>query len=362
MKDSNKLGLAVIAIWLLLSVLVWLSPPQEFSQDERRVLAQFPELSISSLGSGKFMDQFDSYSRDQFPERFKFRQLKALVHTKILRQKDNNGIYIKNGQASSLDDTLNINALDQTLDKINQVIASYPMDDNRVFLALIPDKNYYLAEDDYPSLDYDRLFSYMEEKSGLNFIDLRKNLEIDDYYKSDLHWRQESLLPLTRDLASAMNVEELLDLAYQEKDTGKIFQGVYHGQSALNPQGDKLIYLNKKELEEIEVYNLEKDEYKEVYNLEKLDSRDPYDIFLSGPAALLIADNPGASSDRNLIIFRDSFGSSLAPLLMEAYKRTTLVDLRYIKPELAGDYLDFENSDVLFLYSSRIVNTVGIFK
>ncbi|NLY72367.1 MAG: hypothetical protein GX079_01560 [Tissierellia bacterium] len=362
MKNTNKLGLAVIAIWLLLSILVWLTPAQDYSQDERRILAQFPELSLSSLGSGKFMDLFDNYSRDQFPERFMFRQLKAQVHTKILRQKDNNGIYIKNGQASSLDDELNLNALDQSIDKINQIRSSYLGEDNKVYFALIPDKNYYLAGDDYPSLDYDRLFSYMKEKSNLNFIDLRKNLGIDDYYKSDLHWRQERLLPLAKDLAKTMGIDELVDFNYEIRDTKKTFLGVYYGQSGLKLQGDKLVYLDKKELEEIQVYNLEKDEYNKVYNLEKLEGRDPYDIFLSGPAALLIADNPQASSDRNLIIFRDSFGSSLAPLLMEAYNKTSLVDLRYIKPELIGDYLDFENSDVLFLYSSRILNTAGIFK
>ena len=39
--------------------------------------------------------------------------------------------------------------------------------------------------------------------------------------------------------------------------------------------------------------------------------------------SLLTVDNPNARTDRELVIFRDSFGSSLAPLLLEGYSRVT---------------------------------------
>ena len=63
-----------------------------------------------------------------------------------------------------------------------------------------------------------------------------------------------------------------------------------------------------------------------------------------------------------LIVFRDSFGSSLAPLLVQGYARVTLVDIRYLQPELLGQLLDFHGQDVLLLYSTLVLNSAGAIK
>ena len=67
-------------------------------------------------------------------------------------------------------------------------------------------------------------------------------------------------------------------------------------------------------------------------------------------------NNPSAKTERELVIFRDSFTSSLAPLLVESYKTITLVDLRYINSSILDKYINFENQDVLFIYNSLILN------
>ena len=68
-------------------------------------------------------------------------------------------------------------------------------------------------------------------------------------------------------------------------------------------------------------------------------------------------ENPNAKTDRELIVFRDSYGSSMTPLLVQDYKTVTLIDTRYIAPNLIGDFVDFEDQDVLFLYSTLILNS-----
>jgi len=67
-------------------------------------------------------------------------------------------------------------------------------------------------------------------------------------------------------------------------------------------------------------------------------------------------DCPAAQTDRELIVFRDSFGSSLAPLLTGVYSKITLVDLRYFHSALLGEALEFTDQDVLFLYSASLLN------
>ena len=78
-------------------------------------------------------------------------------------------------------------------------------------------------------------------------------------------------------------------------------------------------------------------------------------MFLSGSVSLLTIENPNAKTDRELVIFRDSFASSLAPLLLDGYAKITLVDIRYLPSARLGSFLTFTDQDVLFLYSVNVL-------
>ena len=89
---------------------------------------------------------------------------------------------------------------------------------------------------------------------------------------------------------------------------------------------------------------------------------DKYDVYVGGAASLQRIKSPNAASDKKLIIFRDSYTSSLVPLFLEAYSEIVLVDLRYISSSLLGEYVDFADADILFLYGVSIVNNASILK
>ena len=61
-------------------------------------------------------------------------------------------------------------------------------------------------------------------------------------------------------------------------------------------------------------------------------------------------------------MFRDSFGSSITPLLIEGYSSITLVDIRYLASNRLGKYVDFTDCDVLFLYSTGVLNNSSTLK
>ena len=93
-----------------------------------------------------------------------------------------------------------------------------------------------------------------------------------------------------------------------------------------------------------------------MYDLAACESRDPYELFLGGSKSLLTIENPAGDPERELILFRDSFGSSLAPLLAEGYGKITLVDIRYLSPVMLGNLIEFHGQDVLFLYCATVLN------
>ena len=99
-----------------------------------------------------------------------------------------------------------------------------------------------------------------------------------------------------------------------------------------------------------------------VYELESLGKMDSYDVFLSGATSLVEIKSNNTDSKKELIIFRDSFTSSLAPLLLNGYKKITLVDLRYMNSSLLTNYVEIKDQDILFLYNTTIINNSAMLK
>lgn len=357
-KTKNIIVLCLTAA-LVYGGFLWqvLAGDKDFSDSERRGLAQAPKLTWENISSGQYMEDFEEYTLDQFPLRDSLRSLKAFTALYILGQRDNNQIYVQEGYASKLEYPLSGNSVEYAIRCFDSVYRKYLAGkDVSVYAALIPDKNYYLAEKNgYPSMDYDRLYELME--SGLEymeFIDLRDLLDYDDFYRTDTHWRQERLMDVALRLGVSMGAE--VGAEYEEMSLEAPFYGVYYGQAALPLPPEKLTYLTNKTIEACTVYDYETKEILPVYDMEKADGKDPYEMFLSGSKSLLVIENPKASSDKELIIFRDSFGSSIAPLLIEGYARITLVDIRYIAPAFLGQFIEFDGQDVLFLYSTLVLN------
>lgn len=333
-----------------------LMPDKEMSVSERRPLAEFPPLSFKSVANGSFQKGFEEYSPDHFPFRDGFRTIKSLTAYKLFRQKDNNGIYLADGHLSKLDYPENLDSVKKATDRFRDIIDWYADENAKVYFSVIPDKNYFLAEKNgYPSIDYDRLISFAKaEMNTAEYIDITGLLELSDYYRTDSHWRQECITEVAGLLADKMGT--VLDETYTESKLSDCFQGVYAGQSALPIAADELLCLETQATKNSLVYDAETESNIPVYNKEKLASNDLYEVYLSGAKSLLKIENPKGASDKKLIIFRDSFASSLAPLLISGYREITLVDIRYISPKILERFIDFNGRDMLFLYSTGVLN------
>lgn len=354
----------LLTLWAALTLAVWFHPPKDISRAERRPLAQMPEFSLSALESGQFREKFEDYSLDQFPFRDGFRTLKSLFHTQVLGMKDNNGIYLTKGIAAKQEYPLNETSLDSAIRKFGTIHEKF-LGESRCFFALVPDKGYYLAEPSgHLTMDYEALYAKLE--AGLPWavqIDLRQALTAGDYYRTDTHWRQECLLPTATTICDALGVTAPKGEDYSQIQSERPFYGVYYGQAALPMEPDTLTWLESETLRQCTVYDYETGKTGAVYDTAKLtESRDPYDVFLSGARALLTIENPNAKTDRELIVFRDSFGSSMVPLLLEDYAKVTLVDIRYVSSAKLDSFLDFHGQDVLFLYSTLVLNNSASLK
>ena len=351
MKKINFITVTLTAICFFgMTLWIWFGNKAEYSESERRMLAKKPELTAENIISGEYAKKFEEYAVDAFPMRDMWRTIKVYTRTSLLAQKDNHGIYTVENHIAKFEYPMNIHMLDHAIEVFGQVNENY-LKDNRVYFSVIPDKNHYLAKDNgYLSVDYGAFAEYM--RVGMDFaeyIEISDLLDDEDYYYTDTHWRQEAIVDVAERIGSAMGVD--VSQEYKENNTDIPFYGVYMGQSALVHEPDELKYLTSDIIDRVVV-----DGATQVYDMKKAKGRDPYEMFLSGNQSVVTIRDEENQSGRRLIIFRDSFGSSIAPLLTKGYSEIVLVDLRYVSSAFLGEFVDFEGADVLFLYSTLLLN------
>lgn len=358
MKNKKRITTVFLGVFFCCAFLFCLlKPTDEFSVAERRPLKDFPSVTMSQIRSGRFMEEFEDYVLDQFPFRDGLRQMKAWFEKNIFLKKNNNDIYVENGVAAEMVYPMNQTSMDNVSKVFESVYDTYLKDSgSKVYFSMIPDKNYFLSQKNGQiSMDYEVFMNQMKENmSYMNYIDIIDTLTIDDYYRTDSHWRQESLTETAQVLAEEMGTS--LTGRYNENRLDRPFQGVYSGQWTLPLEADRIVYLTNPIIDQYQVYDYENDRQIPVYNMEKAEGNDMYETYLSGSLSLITISNPQINSKKELILFRDSFGSSIAPLLAEGYSKVTLVDIRYIRWERLAQFIDFKDKDVLFLYSTALLN------
>ncbi|MBQ4321289.1 MAG: hypothetical protein IJC35_03535 [Oscillospiraceae bacterium] len=355
MEKTLKRTVVVLFFLLIfgLSLAHILLPDTEISVSERRYLDTFPEITASKVFSGRYFTELEAYLLDQFPLREEFRTVKALTEFYALDMGETGGIMLSEGHLLPVEAVFHEGQAALAVEKMNDIVETCL--DGEAYLAIVPDKGYFLGEETPREI-----ISYVTEGVHARYIDITDLLSLDDFYTTDSHWRQENILPLARELCRELGVPVVPAAGYSRADCGT-FYGVYAGQSALPCAPDAMAYLVSGGTENALVHSIETGDMA-VYDPAAIGNVDPYDVFLGGPQAVVTIENPNAVSDRHIVIFRDSFASSLAPLMIDSFREITLVDLRYVRSDLLGEYVDFENADILFLYSTSMLNTASLLK
>ena len=360
MKTKSYLGVIIFAaIFAFMFLLCVFFPGEGYSNAERRPLAEIPAISTETVFDGSFSRDFETYASERIPLRDVWHKIKASFAFKILKHKDNNGLYVSDGHISKIDTPENDYMTDYATDKFREIYNTYMINrNNKVYLSVVPDKNMFLStKNGYPYIDYDKFISKIKDKTVyMEYIDIIPFLELDDYYRTDTHWRQEKIKDISYHIASSMGVS--VSDNYTVNTLGVPFKGVYHGQLAMEYEPDTIKYLTNDTIDNCEVtyYDTGSPRKGDMYSIEKAQGKDPYEMFLNGSMPLVTIENLQNTSGKELIMLRDSFGSSLAPLLCEGYSKITLVDIRYINSKVLGNFIDFNNSDILFIYSTAILN------
>lgn len=352
---KNKIITIIFIIYITaFSILGIIIKDKDISISERRKLSTFPEFTLTN----EYITKIDKYLLDHFPLRDNFRSIKANFNYNILNKLDNNNIYLKDNYIFKSNYPTNTKSISNFINKINLIQNNLTKDNNQ-YIMIIPDKNYYLNSKDFLHIDYNYIYNEID-KLNIKTIDIRNIMTLNDYYETDTHWRQENLDKVIYQMSKVMNFN-YHKINYQENIYNN-FYGVYYGESAINRNPENLIYLTNQNINNLQVKYLENKNLNTIYNLDNLNSLDSYEVFLDGASSFIEIYNDNSISNKELIIFRDSFASSITPLLTEYYQKITLIDNRYINSNTYLNLVEFTNQDILFMYSTLIINNSSTLK
>ena len=383
-KEKKKLkkgevlaGWIVIVLIFVISVANIVLPDKDFSEKENRMLAQKPELSMTSLLDGRFMSHSESYLSDQFV----FRDLWISIRSRfqlLLGRNDSNGVFRgERGylfQAPSEPDEEHLSA---NIEAIN-AMAENP--DLRIFMMVVPTAANVLS--DYlpafaPVADQNEYLTDLKERisSSIQYIDVYDTLKEHEsdyiYYYTDHHWTTKGAYYAFLTAAPLLGIENPEAIEYRryavtdsfagtlasrsgfplkKKDTIEIWASEEDAEAASDSSSEDASY--QPSVRYVVDYVEEETKSADLYDSEKLEGADKYAVFFGGNYPLIRITTTNDSGRGTLLIFKDSYANCFVPFLLPYYDEIVMVDPRYYYGDISELITTEEISNILFLYNA----------
>ena len=336
------------------------APDKDFSEQENRYLSQFIAPTWESLKSGQFMEDFEDYVVDQFPLRDKWINLKAWGE-RVLGKQENNKVYFGTDKQTLFAQFNKPADLLNRVEYINKLGAKLNIP---LYFALVPDKSFVWADrlpGNAPNVDDGSMITDVQGalSDEVNFIDLRDWLVGQDaFYRTDHHWTTMGAFAAYQGLGTVLNGAYTTPASSPVKVSDSFFGTTISsaGTGWVNPDAMH-IWVSEDSGIAVERYPEGKPVPGELYDESRLEVKDKYSMFLGGNQPLCILRNENATTDKKLMVVRDSYSDSIAPFLAQDYAEVHLIDLRYYKMPLPMYVLQNGIDEALVLYSNSNFST-----
>ena len=249
---------------------------------------------------------------------------------------------------------------------------SEQMPNQQIYLMLIPTAIQFLDHGQYRELsdDQSETIAALEQQLHQSIISidaasaLERHREEDLFFRTDHHWTARGAY-----YAYAAFMDQTgrtpLPLAAYDREEISGFLGSLYGATrseALGSSPDTLeIFLPPFSADyRIHLQNAASQViHGQLIDLSLATGDQPFSVFLGGDQPLVVITNTQASSDRNLLVVKDSYANPLIPYLVSHYREVHVIDPRMYTGRLAN-YADSHTfNEVLFLNYVLVHRYVG---
>ncbi len=365
MKVYKIVSILIICIICIFGILYIVTDKKEFSENENRYLADFPEFSFESLIEGEYIKKLEEYMIDHIAYRDVFIGLETSV-LQIIGQNKINGIYIGEDDFYIEEYTVKKEETHIPYETLNQFELKLNEDINTTLMLVPTASEIYI--DKLPKISANtsqkEVIDYVYAKIQFNTIDIYDELIQNKekellYYKLDHHWTSYG--------AEIAYIEymEKLGKEYVKYDLSEVtdnFLGtIYSKLNIFNPNQDKIHAIPIEDGEYILKNPITNESFNNIYFEEYLNEKDKYSYFIGQNQPILEITNINIGNGESIAIIKDSYANRLIPFLVNEFEKIYIIDPRYYRESISEYINEKEIDEVLIIYNmNTIENDLGI--
>lgn len=341
---------------LLVTLFGLFTKDRVFSPNENRNLAQRPKITFSAIVDGSYLSDLSTYYADQFPGRDSWLSIQLWLN-KLMGSKEAGGVYLcKDNYLMQIPAEPNEEALKKNLTDMEAFAEAYP--EVNMVAAIIPNA-VTVYEDKLPKNapvrdqreDMKRLDSALTKVKFVNVTDTlcAKNTE-ELFYRTDHHWTSLAAAYSFEKIAPALNLKVPVLSEYVRYTVSDSFEGTLSSKSGSHKVTDKVEIFVPKTNVEYFVQRPDTEAVCSMYNREALNGKDHYTVFFGGNHPRVDIGTT-AETQKNLLVFKDSYANCFIQFLYPYYENIIMVDPRYYYDNVDTIMKNDGITDVLFLYN-----------
>ena len=365
----DRLTVAVAAILLVSFALsLCFLPKKDFSAKERRALASFPALSVTSVLNGRFFDSLSDFCTDQFPLRERFTALVASTERTLGKQENNGILFCREGYLVARGEYDDLSVATANLTAIRTLADTTSLPTTVCILPRAVDVLTPYLPHGYDHARSDDIHTLLKEMLPCN-EDLTAPLTsaaengTPIFYRTDHHWTTAGAYLAYTKLAPSLGFTPYAAEYFTPTVVTDSFLGTTFSRSGLATATPDTIMLYRYAGDErYAVTNGETGKQTHgLYDMNALHADDPYEVFLGGNFAHLAVTDTDHPEKPTLLIFKDSFANSLVPFLALHFQ-LVLVDPRYEQASAQSLLDEVQPDRVLILLGADTVATTPAIK
>ncbi len=359
-REYITVGIFLVVV-MGISMISMFKPDKKFSENENRVLASKPEISIDKIMDGSFTSAYETYITDQFIGRDQF--IATKVYTELaMGKKVVNGVYfapenylIEEHKQEDIEDTLattNLQRVKEFIDinknKMNTKLMLVPTASN-IYSEWLPKFN-----DEYnQSAFIEQAKETIGDEALIDVSKILKNHKEDYiFYRTDHHWTSLGAYYAYIDWANSMGLSPYTLAEFDRKVVSTDFWGTTYSKVNIKKEADCIELWSLKDGPTLTM-SLKQDGSEasdSLYNMERLQQKDKYTVFLGGNNSY-VEIHTSVANGKTLLVMMDSYAHCLVPFLSNHYENIILLDYRYYNKSTKRLIEDKNISDVLIIYN-----------
>lgn len=344
-------------------------PQNAFSENENRMLSQFPKFAWGQFLQGEYQQKLEDAIDDQTVGRDWFTAA-ATRSQRIMGYRDIEGVYLGEDQyylTKTTETDVDMFRYMENLRYVEYLSERHP---GQVSLLIAPSAGTVLADKLPPYAPFyqaDSMYQAMKTVCNTTHVlDIRNALakagkKEQVYFRTDHHWTLPgAYVGYEAFCRQTGNTVRSYD-SFAPKAVTKSFYGTLYSRVLDQTMPPDQMYAPTA-LRRPDSVLCDGKKAEGIYDTRKLRGKDKYGYFFGGNYGI-VQMKTGADSSKKLVVFKDSYANSMVPFLLQDYEEIVMIDLRYYRLSVNDLLEQYAGADILVLYEmSNFMQDANLFK